>query len=1191
MKTIRPLDLATARALIDFSGDGHVAGSMPELQLEGAVAIHNILSRDGVAYLADEVGMGKTYVALGAIGLMRFVNPSMRVLFVAPRENIQRKWVKELRNFTANNWRHRDQRVRGLDDRPTRAPVSADSLLEWAVKSSRDGSSDTFLRMSCFSLGLSASSSDWAARRDALIDVSPRLGKADIPLTHRDKERFKADYATALNRVIPHYDLVVIDEAHCLRHGRASASARNKILATVLGTSGEPGLVRRVDRVLLLSATPIEYDYVDLWHQLDLLGHGQPFLALREHREEAVKREAAQRVLVRRVTQLRVAGATFTKNMYRSEWRSGGVVAYGQPLEIPTDRQRLVVALVQKKVSEVLHDPRFGANFQMGMLSSFESFMETAKVAGAPTPSDDALAGDDEDGTQGHEPAFFSRDQTDDVLAKQGIDSAAVNDIAASYQRTFGAPMPHPKMDHVVESVASDFDAGRKTLVFVRRVRSVMEMTDKLLRQYDARLRTRLAGMFTEHPELAAQLDAQWAAYERERTRRRRSQVATSPKARVAHGREDVEADDQGGNDSFFAWFFRGAGPGGVLSGAALQRNRLGSENSAYSTFFDDNYVWDLLGQPDDVLASLAAVLGREPRDVADTLRSLAAFRVFQQHAKRPPRRRVYRAYQEAALYLLAMSPSELSSKAAAVLQLLFGRGELQPYQGGEELPVVGDYLQTRTFFTELRSRGRLRDTLWPSRGGEDTDFQAYFRDRDTRRAMLSAVARLGHAYIDLWALVVTRLGTMDLGAQDRTETRAEDLIHDFLDLLESQREACGSFGAFHELAYVGEQHDLLMTVNFADEREAPLDLLARHFGQALAQQTPVAAMHGGVAPRLVRQFRMPGYPLALITTDVLQEGEDLHTFCSRVVHYGIAWTPSATEQRTGRIDRINSLVHRRLAGMTTLPGREDLLQVQFPYLADTVEKLQVERLFDRMNRFVAITHRGFAPEMDSPSVHMPTAMLASGSSIPTDRELETAFPVRPEYLEGEPADTTVHVRRAEVTLRQFERLTRRLGERVRVVWDGSQPLTARFGTVFVTSAGELAPPELRDRARQQPFSLHLRSSRTSQAMLVHAISPVGFLTREMGRAEELVGIQTRLPLEFQAARICQRPSGERGRFVVGVESDMHFHSESAQLDELLDLVRRVSVVADDVEQQLFVDQDAPLDGFRSYLLKRSRHD
>jgi hypothetical protein len=57
-----------------------------------------------------------------------------------------------------------------------------------------------------------------------------------------------------------------------------------------------------------------------------------------------------------------------------------------------------------------------------------------------------------------------------------------------------------------------------------------------------------------------------------------------------------------------------------------------------------------------------------------------------------------------------------------------------------------------------------------------------------------------------------------------------------------------------------------------------------------------------------------------LITTEVLQEGEDLHTFCSRVVHYGITWTPSAMEQRTGRVDRIGSLTHRRLDGRTESP-------------------------------------------------------------------------------------------------------------------------------------------------------------------------------------------------------------------------------------------------------------------------------
>ena len=42
-----------------------------------------------------------------------------------------------------------------------------------------------------------------------------------------------------------------------------------------------------------------------------------------------------------------------------------------------------------------------------------------------------------------------------------------------------------------------------------------------------------------------------------------------------------------------------------------------------------------------------------------------------------------------------------------------------------------------------------------------------------------------------------------------------------------------------------------------------------------------------------------------------LKEGEDLHTFCKNIYHYGIAWSPIDMEQRTGRIDRIGSLASR----------------------------------------------------------------------------------------------------------------------------------------------------------------------------------------------------------------------------------------------------------------------------------------
>jgi len=47
---------------------------------------------------------------------------------------------------------------------------------------------------------------------------------------------------------------------------------------------------------------------------------------------------------------------------------------------VDDDRQRLVVALVQKKVAELLGSERFNRSFQIGMLASFESFLETTRL-------------------------------------------------------------------------------------------------------------------------------------------------------------------------------------------------------------------------------------------------------------------------------------------------------------------------------------------------------------------------------------------------------------------------------------------------------------------------------------------------------------------------------------------------------------------------------------------------------------------------------------------------------------------------------------------------------------------------------------------------------------------------------------------------------------------------------------------
>src|SRR4026208_1966400 len=96
------IDLTTASQLLGLCED-IVGKQRAKEQIQGAVAIHNMLEKHRVAYLADEVGMGKTYVALGALALFRHFQPDFRVLVIAPKENIQRKWMKEFGNFVAYN--------------------------------------------------------------------------------------------------------------------------------------------------------------------------------------------------------------------------------------------------------------------------------------------------------------------------------------------------------------------------------------------------------------------------------------------------------------------------------------------------------------------------------------------------------------------------------------------------------------------------------------------------------------------------------------------------------------------------------------------------------------------------------------------------------------------------------------------------------------------------------------------------------------------------------------------------------------------------------------------------------------------------------------------------------------------------------------------------------------------------------
>ena len=1172
---------AFVKELIDFApGEDNPLKGIAEQQLDGTVALFNMLQRNRCAYLADEVGMGKTYVALGVMSLVRYLNPHARVVVIAPRENIQRKWAKDLKNFVRVNWKIVGNRVKSLQGEPAWAPVHCNNLIDFTQERLLNADRDFFLRMTSFSLALKHSESRRKLRRMLRRQIS-WIPRGAIPV--QAPGRFQEAFGAALNAGFPQIDLLIVDEAHNLKHGfNPKGSIRNHIMGLAFGhpdgqSPERPWYTPRIDQLLLLSATPFEEDYAAIHRQLAVFGFADQKLANSNSRRtvsvsglsrrdvpESDKREIVGRLMVRRVSGLSIGGELYTKNMYRREWRQGGYASHDDPMRVDDPKQRLIVGLMQKKVAEVLKNERFQNSFQIGMLSSFESFLES--VAGRRRRQ--AQLEDDEP------EAVFDGAQGTTEHEKQGIDTDAIADIVSSYRRQFGRSLPHPKLDATAHAFASAFDTGDKTLIFVRRVSTVDELASKFDGYFDRWILQRLVGALPS--QLQPQIEDLFETYERERMLRPEERLNRPPVDEHERELEDLQDDrsveeegDEGGSETFFAWFFRGDGPGGVLSGAAFQKNRLSGQASVFSTFFEDDYVGWLLGRPHDVMNSLGSHLGLDRPALARGLRQ-RAFAIFNQLTSREagyPRRQVFQAYQAAALELMQDGGGEIAEKAQVVLDERFQ--ELTP--GNDSAPsgfpdpdvAVG----VTTFFTELVKCDAVRRRIWPT---EDTqDFKLQFRYREQRRELISALSRLGLSYLDLYVLAIASVGSFHLGQESSSDTAAADLAARYVELLDQQMQVPG-FHAFYELSQAAETFDLLLAINFPDVPNGPLRMLAKRYGATLQRQVPIGRMSGGVNKRLVRQFRMPAFPLILVTTDVLQEGEDLHTFCRRVVHYGITWTPSAMEQRTGRVDRIGGMIQRNLDGQATIPQPSEWLQVYYPHLQDTVEVLQVRRVLRRLNRFLELIHnkKGDAVESDS-RIDTTREILEELEAIkpPTGR-LEPAFPVRDGWLTGTLTPEAIEKPDVESQIRHFDYLWSKLLERYAVRRLHSTSELAKRGFALLED-GRLIPKEADySGSGEKRFRLELRSQASGDSTLLRCTSAVGRLNLRTDdrMLDELYDLQQQPDLRY--AKVCVHRDDDR-RDQVTVEGDLPFSPTITQLEEVVLLVSRTVRAAARLQQDL----------------------
>jgi superfamily II DNA or RNA helicase len=96
------------------------------------------------------------------------------------------------------------------------------------------------------------------------------------------------------------------------------------------------------------------------------------------------------------------------------------------------------------------------------------------------------------------------------------------------------------------------------------------------------------------------------------------------------------------------------------------------------------------------------------------------------------------------------------------------------------------------------------------------------------------------------------------------------------------------------------------------------------------------------VRQKLLLAFNTPLFPEILIASSVLAEGVDLHLSCRYVIHHDLCWNPSTLEQRNGRVDRLGSMAEQI----------GEPINIYLPYVAATQDEKMYRVVRDREKWF-----------------------------------------------------------------------------------------------------------------------------------------------------------------------------------------------------------------------------------------------
>ena len=886
-------------------------GDMYELQKEGTIMAKKILNekpdKHKFVMIWDEVGLGKTYEALGLVFLQASEKKDSNILIVTPNEAIGKKWIEEYKNFKDKKYYIGKEELNIIDclNNPLEIINNKDRKIGitniYVIRANKFSYINTILK-----------------------------ANEDINNEDDDNEVFLA--LENKNEKLDSFDLVIIDESQNLR---GEWAAKNRNFNVFFGLNRKFYKVKeyktdmKFRKTVFLTATPYHSCKADLERQLsyiigDIKNNKYKIIKL-ESQEELEKIPEAELKEEENVYAIRRHRKFKGKNKYFFR-------EYSAEKAEMNFEEMLTMALVTKQQIQT-----YGKQLKMGYIDSFESFITLEDDEENKNQNDKKVktkSDYDNDGNVYREEIEDKENKKKENLLLKKLKNELIDKDGV---------LSHPKTRKMKEMLEEDInkDNLEKELIFTRRISSTEEIKKIYSNVYDKKINSLVKEI----------LDKKL----REKERKKYTDNKTSNYIKVIEDgfnyKDNITTLEQKDDDEkeYSVWL------------DSLKDKETNSRKMFYikasfigiggfSTICEENLIdylninWSYNNDKKEVILEDEKITYEELNNEAKKLVINKDFIIPSTNLKRD-RIRIMNL-------LLVNKYNEKNNQRYEEISKWYEKFYFKDRKenNDDDKKIKADKFDLSIKETLKNMKYNIwKEDLWNDENKKIEQFLSIdymkitkekFIDREIIKKVIekNIINGEGIIYLILMRINVSKEDNLEILLENikkdnsKFKERLSKRIREFLDIFTN------------ELSI-----RKILDINFF-ENENMNENLSK--SMQIFYPSPVAACSSKTRPsisRVQKCFNTTFFPDVIVTTDVLKEGIDLQVNCSNIIHYGIAWTPGDMEQRIGRIDRYFSKVYRDYD--ENKGDKNEKLQVKFIYMENSLDEKQTVNIINKMTK------------------------------------------------------------------------------------------------------------------------------------------------------------------------------------------------------------------------------------------------